>query len=227
MATQTFHPRLSGENLAEVKKYAAEQGICETSAIPKLLAEGRAARTGKSIPSRWALADPQSIALYSQQLKALYEVAKALRESKSALARPRPVSGNDLLEWLQKQKVVDTTLVRVESEIRQICAVGKMLPLVVSVEDVERAFDILDPNVGPNTLTAWRLCGAFLGKETSTLPPPKKKKPAGPVSSPAPSNLSTAHAVLFKQEPKQAPVVPLARANFDSLIPDTTSPAAK
>ena len=25
MATQTFHPRLSGENLAEVKKYAAEQ----------------------------------------------------------------------------------------------------------------------------------------------------------------------------------------------------------
>jgi hypothetical protein len=61
MDTKNFSFRLSGENRADVKAYAAEHGVTESTAVGRLLEERRALAEGRD-PVRFAIADPDGVA---------------------------------------------------------------------------------------------------------------------------------------------------------------------
>ena len=137
MGTKSFSVRLSGENLEEVKAYAAMQGIQESTAIGKLLDEGRKALKGQPI-TRWAVVDPDSNN-YSLALGQLRENSHVLEKSLKALGRPRPKTEAEKNQDEELRASAKTAFALTQNLIKRIYLTGRLANPPADLEKLKAA----------------------------------------------------------------------------------------
>jgi hypothetical protein len=135
--TKNYSVRLSDPAVnAAVEHHAATQGIPESTAIGRMLAEGLAAKEGKPI-ERFAALDPAAASYYSTALGELRALTDSLRGCKKALSRPRPLRGDGQQEWDRMQRLVAANLELVPQKIEQLKKAGHLELLLNNVDPKE------------------------------------------------------------------------------------------
>ena len=176
MASKTYSIRLSDESLqTEISAYAAARGISESTAIGRLLLEGKKAREGKPI-LRFAQLDPGATTYFSVALNALRELAGVLRQCRAALARPRPVAAEDQAEWEVNKKAAADAFSLVSVKIAQLKKAGHLEFLLndVNLKHVEVWYN---HGIKNRHVVLVAVMGALLGRDTVMPPVPQVDQP--------------------------------------------------